>query len=114
MSVALKNEVAAAAKSFQSCLTPSDPMDCSPPGPSIHGIFQARVLEWVAIAFSTKMRLVPLKEETREPSLPLCLLSTLCGHSEKKAVCRSEESITRHRICWCLDFGLPNLQNYEK
>ena len=36
----------------QSCLTPSDPMDCSPPGPSIHGIFQARVLEWGAIAFS--------------------------------------------------------------
>ena len=29
----------------QSCLTPSDPMDCSPPGSSIHGIFQARVLE---------------------------------------------------------------------
>ena len=37
----------------QSCLTLSDPMDCSLPGPSIHGIFQARVLEWVAIAFST-------------------------------------------------------------
>ena len=36
----------------QSCLTPSDPMDSSLPGPSIHGIFQARVLEWVAIAFS--------------------------------------------------------------
>ena len=36
----------------QSYLTPSDPMDCSPPGSSIHGIFQARVLEWVAIAFS--------------------------------------------------------------
>ena len=34
--------------------TPSDPMDCSLPGPSIHGIFQARVLEWVAIAFSKK------------------------------------------------------------
>ena len=31
--------------------TPSDPMDCSPPGSSIHGIFQARVLEWGAIAF---------------------------------------------------------------
>ena len=30
----------------------SDPMDCSPPGSSVHGIFQARVLEWVAIAFS--------------------------------------------------------------
>jgi len=36
----------------QSCLTPSDPMDCSLPGFSVHGIFQARVLEWVAIAFS--------------------------------------------------------------
>ena len=36
----------------QSCLTPSDPMDCSLPGSSVHGIFQARVLEWVAIAFS--------------------------------------------------------------
>ena len=38
----------------QSCPTPSDPMDCSLPGPSIHGIFQTRVLEWVAIAFSAR------------------------------------------------------------
>ena len=37
----------------QSCPTLCDPMDCSPPGSSIHGILQARVLEWVAIAFST-------------------------------------------------------------
>ena len=36
----------------QSCLTLSDPMDWSLPGSSVHGIFQARVLEWVAIAFS--------------------------------------------------------------
>ena len=36
----------------QSCPTLSDPMDCSLPGPSVHGIFQARVLEWVAIAYS--------------------------------------------------------------
>ena len=43
---------AAAAKSLQSCPTLSDPMDCSPPGFSVHGIFQARVLEWGAIAFS--------------------------------------------------------------
>ena len=35
-----------------SCLTPSDPMDCSLPGSSSHGIFQTRVLEWGAIAFS--------------------------------------------------------------
>ena len=38
----------------QSCPTLSDPMDCSSPGSSIHGIFQARVLEWVAIAFSVR------------------------------------------------------------
>ena len=39
----------------QSCPTPSDPMDCSPPGSSIHGIFQARVLDWGAIAFSISL-----------------------------------------------------------
>ena len=38
----------------QSCLTLSDPMDCSPPGSSVHGIFQARVLEWGAVAFSDR------------------------------------------------------------
>ena len=36
----------------QLCLTLSNPMDCSPPGSSVHGIFQARVLDWGAIAFS--------------------------------------------------------------
>ena len=34
----------------QSCLTLCDPMDCSPPGSSVHGILQARILEWVAIS----------------------------------------------------------------
>ena len=43
----------AAAKSLQSCPTLHDPMDCSPPGCSVHGILQARVLEWGAIAFSS-------------------------------------------------------------
>ena len=46
MKVKSESEVA------QSCLTLSDPMDYSPPGSSIHGIFQARVLEWGAFAFS--------------------------------------------------------------
>ena len=45
MKVKSESEVA------QLCLTLSDPMDCGPPGTSIHGIFQARVLEWGAIAF---------------------------------------------------------------
>ena len=43
---------AAAAKSLQSCPTLCDPIDSSPPGSSVHGIFQARTLEWVAISFS--------------------------------------------------------------
>ena len=46
MKVKSESEVA------QSCLTLCHPMDCSLPGPCVHGIFQARVLEWVAIAFS--------------------------------------------------------------
>ena len=45
---------AAAAKSLQSCLTLCDPIDGSPPGPSVHGILQARTLEWGAIAFSER------------------------------------------------------------
>ena len=48
MKVKSESEVA------QSCLTLSHPMDCSPPGSSVHGIFQARVLEWVALAFSRR------------------------------------------------------------
>ena len=39
----------------ESCPTLSDPMDCGPPGSSIHGTFQARVLEWGAIAFSVAL-----------------------------------------------------------
>ena len=46
MKVKIESEVA------QSCPTLKDPMDCSLPGSPIHGIFQARVLEWGAIAFS--------------------------------------------------------------
>ena len=60
----------AAAKSLQSCPTLCDPMDCSLPGFSVHGIFQARVLEWGAIAFSAQVVLVlknlPAKQETQE------------------------------------------------
>ena len=41
----------------QSCPTPSDPIDCSLPGSSVHGIFQAGVLEWGAIAFSDLLTL---------------------------------------------------------
>ena len=64
MKVKSESEVA------QSCLTPRDPMDCSLPGSSIHGIFQASVLEWGAIAFSKDVTAAAAK------SLQSCL--TLC------------------------------------
>ena len=55
MKVKSESEVA------QSCPTLRDPMDCSPPGSTVHGIFQARVLEWGAIAFSIMLSRVKIK-----------------------------------------------------
>jgi len=50
----LKGDATAAVKSLQPCPTLCDPVDGSPPGSSVHGSFQARVLEWGSIAFSLK------------------------------------------------------------
>ena len=47
-----ENEACMPAKSLQPGLTLCNPMDCSPPGSSVHGILQARILEWVAISSS--------------------------------------------------------------
>ena len=48
-------KVKSQSEAAQLCPTLSDPMDCSPPGSSVHGIVQARVLEWGAIAFSAQL-----------------------------------------------------------
>ena len=65
MKVKSESEVA------QSCPTLSDPMDCSLPGSSVHGTFQAKILEWVAIAFSASGPRVPQIELTpNAPSTP--------------------------------------------
>ena len=64
MKVKSESEVA------QPCPTLSDPMDCSIPGSSVHGIFQARVLEWGAIAFSGRKMLTQVKLQSM-----LCLQS---------------------------------------
>ena len=64
----------------QSCLTLCDPMDCSLPGSSVHGIFQARILGWVAISFS---RLSSQPRELRSPALQEnSLLTELPGNSK--------------------------------
>ena len=69
------------AKSLQLCLTPYNPMDCSPQGSSVHGIFQARVLEWGAIAFSA--------DEAWDPKYS-CLFRLLCKLEGKDRVVSSK------------------------
>ena len=65
MKVKSESEVA------QSCPTLCNPMDCSPPGSSVHGIFQARVLEWGAIEFRLSPVLTLTKKSVRYPVLEL-------------------------------------------
>ena len=71
-----KTVTAAAAKSLPSCLTLCNPIDGSPSGSPVHGIFQARVLEWVAIAFSTNswslLKLMSIKSVMLSNYLILC------------------------------------------
>ena len=70
----------------QSCPTLSDPMDCSPSGSSAHVIFQARVLEWVAIAFSEPLTLnvinskmqIPIPQQTHTHTHTHHLVTQLC------------------------------------
>ena len=66
MKVKRESEVA------QSCPTLSIPMDCSLPGSSVHGIFQARVLEWGAIAFSTMEYYLAIKKNEITPFAAMC------------------------------------------
>ena len=62
----------------QSCPTLNDPMDCSLPGSSIHGIYRARVLEWGAIAFSDKNWLLTHKKHQH---CLVCQEVTCCARS---------------------------------
>ena len=64
----------------QSCLTLSDPIDYSPPGSSVHGVFQGRVLEWGAIAFSAS--------NAMEVQSLLSSLKKVCQKKKKKHLSR--------------------------
>ena len=78
----------------QSCPTLSDPMDCSPPGTSTHGIFQARVLEWVATAFSTLRHY--------RPSIDWLLnrFSPLSHHFYEQNIWLAHLELQMYIICW--------------
>ena len=75
----------------QLCLTLRDPKDCSPPGSSFHGIFQARILEWVAIAFSNIY-----KHAAAAKSLQSC--PTLCDPMDYSPPGSSFQGILQARI----------------
>ena len=91
----------AAAKSLQSCPTLCNPIDGSPPGSSVPGILQARILEWVAISFCnawkwkgkvkplSRARLLAMKSKRRSWSLFAC---TWSSHSSSTRPCASAEA----------------------
>ena len=85
MKVKSESEVA------QSCPTRREPMDCSPPGSSIHGIFQARVLEWGAIAFS--------EESCNDTIIKLYPLLPIQCHFQCYVVVKSHGVATFLRLC---------------
>ena len=101
MKVKSESEVA------QSCPTPSDPMDCSLPGSSVHGIFQARVLEWGAIAFSIPVLATTnlIKSKTGQDT---CLLGIY--HPIGEGCCGKQRSSEGTRRCCLVDGGLLCLE----
>ena len=96
MKVKSESEVA------QSCPTLSEPMDCSLPGSSIHGIFQARVLEWGAIAFSGRDTLPAVKctgKSQKKERAPL--RQDLSADSSKKIKSKSSLKPTDPQVSCC-------------
>ena len=84
MKVKSESEVA------QSCLTLCHPMDCSPPGSSVHGVFQARILEWGAIAFSNPAYIKRVIHHDQVGFMPrmqrffnICKLVSMINHINK-------------------------------
>ena len=66
-----KNGIESESEVIQSCPTLCDPMDCNLPGSSVHGIFQAIVLEWIAISFSNVREITLNLKEMKILSLNL-------------------------------------------
>ena len=105
----------------QSCLTRSDPMECSLPGSSVHGIFQARVLEWGAIAFSFKVKewKVIFHATGNQKKVELDVLISDKTNLKPKMATRDKEgysvqfssvqSLSRVRLCHPMNRSTPGL-----
>ena len=91
MKVKSESEVA------QSCPTLSDPVDCSPPGSSVHGIFQARALEWVAISFSRYADKTTLMKESEE-ELKSLLMKVKEEHEKAGLKLNIQKQISWHPV----------------
>ena len=89
---------ATAAKSLRLCPTLCDPIDGRPPGSSVPGILQARILEWVAISFSNACM--------RAKSLQLCLTSVRpCGQQPSRILC-PQDSLGKNTGVGCHSFSM--------
>ena len=92
----------------QLCLTLCDPMDCSLPGSSVHGIFQAIVLEWIAISFSKGFPDSGI--EPRSPALQAdSLLSEPPGRPFLLSVKFSSVAQSCPTLCDPMNHGMPGL-----
>ena len=83
----------------QSCPTLSDPMDCSLPGSSVHGIFQARVLEWGAIAFSSLViREMQIQTTMKHYMIPTEMIGIKINKPEHHVVRRTQRNWITHTL----------------
>ena len=106
MKVKSQSEVA------QSCPTFCDPMDCSPPDSSIHGILQARILEWVAISFSRDSSQPGI--EPTSPAMQETQVLSLCQENPLKKEMATHCSILAWRIPWMEEpGGLQSMRSHR-
>ena len=110
--------VAAAAKSLQSCLTLYDPIDGSPPGSSVPGILQARILEWVASSFSKacmhakSLQSCPTLYYPMDSSPPGSSVHGILQAKALEWVARffSDTAVKNQEIIWLSSFSLPTAE----
>ena len=100
MKVKSENEVA------QTCPTLSNPMDCSLPGSSVHGILQARVSEWGAIAFSEAHLTSPLKQKSQKLSTGLLASLHLTLNDSNRGISQKAEPTRHHDLAKLLCFTI--------
>ena len=92
-------KVKSESEAAQSCPSPSYPMDCSLPGSSVHGICQARVLEWVVIAFSVLLYYISIKKKKKQQVFVLGVhgSQTFHGVSEEVKPCNHSQRFQRFK-----------------